>query len=164
MDIRLAQKEDLPAINGIYNQAVEERFCTAHLSPVNMEERMLWFSAHPPQRYPVYVSFEGERITGWVALGPYRTNRQALDHVAEVSYYVDSSCRGRGIGNRLLQFAIARAPDYGIRILMAILLSRNPASIGLLEKFGFSLWGTMPGIARIDMENADHLYMGLKIK
>lgn len=163
MSIRLARTGDLPAINDIYNGAVEEKFCTAHLSPVSAEEREQWFSTHSPDRYPVFVSVGDERITGWVSLGPYRRDRQALDHVAEVSYYVDREFRGQGLGSALLQYAIDAAPGFDISILVAILLSRNPASIGLLKKFGFALWGSMPGIAKIGAATADHLYMGLKL-
>jgi phosphinothricin acetyltransferase len=118
---------------------------------------------HHPDRYPVYVTCENEKVTGWVSLGPYRSDRQALAHVGEVSYYVNQACRGRGTGSRLLEHAIQMAPQLGLTILVAILLDRNPASIGLLNKFGFSKWGAMPGIARIGTETADHLYYGLKL-
>jgi L-amino acid N-acyltransferase YncA len=163
MHIRLAQQNDLPSINEIYNQAVLERFCTAHLEPVGLDQRVRWFSGHPPGRYPVYVSHDHDRITGWVSLGPYRTDRQALAHVAEVSYYIHRSYRRQGIGSFLVQHAIRVAPSCGINILVAILLDRNTASIALLEKFGFLKWGSMPGIARIGNETADHLYYGLKL-
>ncbi|MCP4311808.1 MAG: N-acetyltransferase [Bacteroidetes bacterium] len=163
MLIRLAQGEDLPAINEIYNQAVNERFCTAHLSPVDMDYTSDWFVSHSSDRFPVYVSVDLNKVTGWVSLGPYRSGRQALAHVGEVSYYVDRESRGKGTGSLLLQHALSTAPACGLSILVAILLSENPASIALLEKFGFSLWGSMPGIAKIGTEAADHLYMGLKL-
>lgn len=163
MTIRRATIEDLPAINEIYNQAVMKRFCTAHLSPVDMEYRLAWFSDHLPERYPVYVCQEGKRLTGWFSLGPYRADRQALAHVGEVSYYVDLKKRQKGVGSLLLRHAMHVAPDYGLSVLVAILLDKNPASIALLEKFGFALWGTMPGIAIIGEETADHLYYGRKL-
>ena len=163
MNIRLATEEDLPIINSIYNQAVMQKFCTAHLAPVDMEYRQAWFSDHRPDRYPVYVSLEEEKVTGWVSLGAYRSDRQALAHVGEVSYYVDRECRGRGLGSFLLQHAIHVAPACRLSILVAILLDKNPASIKLLKKFGFSQWGSMPGIAIIGKESADHLYYGLKL-
>lgn len=163
MTIRPATEKDLPAINTIYNQAVEQQFCTAHLSPVDMAYRQSWFSAHTPERYPVFVSEEAGQLKGWVCLGPYRSDRQALAHVGEVSYYVHMESRGRGVGSRLLEYAIKVAPSCGLSILVAILLDKNPASIGLLEKYGFSLWGSMPGIAIIGEEHADHLYYGLKL-
>jgi len=163
MIIRLATEEDLAAINAIYNQAVKQRFCTAHLSQVDMEYRRTWFSDHPPERYPVYVFQEDKVIVGWVSLGAYRADREALAHVGEVSYYVDQESRGRGIGSKLLQHAMHVAPACGLNILVAILLNKNPVSISLLKKFGFSLWGSLPGIASIGGDTADHLYFGLKL-
>lgn len=163
MKTRIAQPGDLPAINDIYNQAVRQRFCTAHLEPINMGEREIWFASHDPGRYPVFVIENNMNIAGWVSLGPYREERQALAHVAEVSYYVDEKERGKGVGSKLLEHAIKGAPKFGFTVLIAILLNKNPASIGLLKKFGFESWGLMPGIALIDDQEADHLYYGLKL-
>lgn len=163
MEIRKACEEDLAGINTIYNQAVRQRFCTAHLSPVDMEYRRKWFIGHDPDRYPVFVKHQNDRILGWISLGPYRRGREALAHVAEVSYYVDEEYRGLGICSALLEYVIGTAPQYGLSILLAILLDKNPASIGMLEKFGFSRWGAMPGIAKIGDETSDHLFYGLKL-
>ena len=157
----MAGQEELPMINRIYNQAVQQGFCTAHLKAVNMEERKRWFASHDPDRFPVYVALNRGRTVGWASLGPYREGRQALAHVAEVSYYVEEEERGKGIGSRLLNHSIAVAPGFGFSVLIAILLDKNPASIGLLKKYGFKEWGRMPGIARILGQNADHLYYGV---
>lgn len=160
MQIRLAETKDLAAINSIYNQAIRQRFCTAHLEEVDQEYTRLWFEKHRHEQYPVYVAESEKMVVGWVSMGPYRSDRQALSHVAEISYYVDQKCRREGIGSELLSFALARAPEIGVSVLIAILLNKNPPSIALLEKFGFSRWGTMPGIAQIGTEKADHLYYG----
>jgi L-amino acid N-acyltransferase YncA len=163
MKIRKAQPGDLPAINDIYNQAVHQRFCTAHLEPIGLAEREHWFQSHDRDRYPVFVAESGEQLAGWVSLGSYRQDRQALAHVAEVSYYVDEKNRGKGVGSMLLDHAVHVAPQFGFSVLIAILLDKNPASIGLLKKFGFEKWGAMPGIALIQGQEADHLYYGLKL-
>jgi len=163
MEIRLARKEDLFQINEIYNQAVRQLFCTAHLEPVTMSERELWFSSHSPDRFPIFVAQKENSLAGWVSLGSYRENRQALAHVAEVSYYVEEGERGKGVGSVLLDYAMKAAPKFGFSVLVAILLNKNPASIALLEKFGFEAWGVLPGIARIGNQEADHLYYGLKL-
>ncbi len=128
-----------------------------------MNQREAWFKVHDPDRFPVFVSVHDELVTGWVSLGPYRSDRQALAHVTEVSYYVDEHERGKGVGSMLMDHAISVAPSFGFSVLIAILLNRNPGSIALLEKFGFTCWGTMPGIAKIDDQLADHLYYGLKL-
>jgi phosphinothricin acetyltransferase len=163
MEMRLARQEDLSQINEIYNQAVRQGFCTAHLTEIRMEERLAWFESHDPQRYPVYVALKENLVTGWVSLGSYREDRQALVHVAEISYYVEELHRGEGIGNRLMEHGIEVSPQFGFSVLIAILLNKNPASIGLLKKFGFEVWGVMPGIALIEGQEADHLYYGLKL-
>jgi len=163
MEIRMARQADLPAINKIYNQAVRQRFCTAHLEEMKIGERERWFALHNNASYPVFVAVNDRGVTGWISLGPYREDRQALAHVAEVSYYVHELERGHGVGSSLLRHVIQTAPEYGYSVIIAILLSRNPSSIGLLEKFGFEEWGRMPAIARVDGELADHLYFGLKL-
>ncbi len=163
MKIRLAIEQDLPAINDIYTQAVNQRYCTAHLLPLSLGQQTNWFEKHDPNRFPVFVSVHDKQVTGWISIGIYRADRQALNHVAEVSYYVDKSKQGEGIGTLLLEHAIRKAPDFGFSVLVAILLGRNRASIGLLEKLEFSCWGTMPGIAKIDDQEVDHLYYGLKL-
>lgn len=163
MEIRKASPDDLPAINEIYNQAVRQRFCTAHLKQVGMKEQEQWYAAHDPNVYPVFVAVADGLVSAWVSLGPYRKDREALSHVAEVSYYVADGQREKGVASMLLQHAIDQAPSFGFSVLLAILLNKNVASIGLLEKFGFSEWGRMPAIARIDNQLADHLYYGLKL-
>jgi L-amino acid N-acyltransferase YncA len=163
MLIRLAIETDLPAINRIYNQAVVERFCTAHLEPRSLEQQKEWFREHDPGLYPVFVSEVKGKVTGWASLGFYRKGREALAHVAEVSYYVDAQQRGKGTGSALLEHAISVAPSFGFSVLIAILLSENPASIALLRKYGFSEWGSMPSVARIEGHLADHLYYGLHL-
>ena len=102
-------------------------------------------------------------VIGWISLSPYRENRRALRHVAEVSYYVEDNYQGRGIGTELLTEVIRLAPGFGFSVLIAILLDRNEASIKLLNRSGFTEWGCMPGIAEVDGETLDHLYYGLKI-
>ena len=163
MRIRLALEKDLSTINAIYNQAVDQKYCTAHLSPLSQSQQASWFKKHDPTRYPVFVSELDNKVIGWVSLGAYRIDRQALDHVGEVSYYVDNRQQGKGLGTHLLKHAILKAPDFGLSVLIAILMGRNQASIGLLEKLEFSCWGTMPGIAKIDNQEVDHLYYGLKL-
>ena len=163
MGIRIAGRSDIPAINDIYNQAVEDRFCTAHLEPVSLRQRGEWFDRHDPEKFPVFVAELQGRIAGWGSLSPYRHGRQALAHVAEVSYYVGREMRRKGVGRDLLEHAIQVAPRYGFSVLMALLLDRNGASIGLLHRCGFTEWGRMPGIARIGDEYADHLYFGRKL-
>ncbi len=163
--IRLAQEADLPAVDDIYNQAIARRFCTADLKPIEMKRRHDWWQAHDPQRYPIYVYLidtgQGEeQIAGWVSLSAYRTGREALQDVAEISYYVDDDHQGQGLGSQLVEFAIQAARQMGKRVLFAAMIEGNAGSMALAKKFGFDQWGYIPEAIRCFGETRGHVYMG----
>jgi len=160
MKIRPATQSDLPAINEIYNQAVRKKYCTADLDEISMAERQQWFHLHNPKRYPVFVAEENDAVIGWLCYSAYRPGRRALKSSAEVSYYLHQDHLRKGIGSRLMEFALANASHYHFKNLFAILLERNTASIRLLEKFGFERWATLPNIAEIYGEKCSHVYYG----
>ena len=158
--IRAATLGDLAAIVAIYNEAVEQRFATADLEPVTVEQRLAWFHEHDPAGLPIYVAEQDSVVGGWCSLSAYRPGRAALRGTAEISYYVRSNCRGRGVGTALVHHAIGDAPRVGKRVLFGILLERNTASINLMKKCGFELWGRLPDVASIDGELVSHVYYG----
>jgi phosphinothricin acetyltransferase len=162
VQIRLARRSDLPALVEIYNQAVAAQ-ATADLDPVTVRGRESWFRSHDPDRYPILVADSGERVCGWVSLSDYRSGRRAVRHTAEVSYYVHEAHRRKGVATRLVQEALRRTADLGIRIVFAILLEDNAASVALLERLGFERWGRLPRVAEFDGREVSHLYYGLDI-
>lgn len=163
-NIRLMNESDLPAINEIYNQAVAMKFSTAHIDPIPMDERMEWYHEHDPDHFPVYVWQESEQVYGWFSFSPYRKGRAALQSTAEISYYVHTRHLHRGIGTGLMKYGLSKAPLLGFKTLIAILLEPNIASIVLLKKFGFEIWGDVPRVAEIDGGEYNHQYYGLRIE
>ncbi|HPR65219.1 MAG TPA: N-acetyltransferase family protein [Thermoanaerobaculia bacterium] len=163
MDIRTATRDDLSTIIDIYNQAVEEGFRTADLTPVRLDERIDWFNLHNPSTYPIYVMTEDKKIIGWCSVSPYRPGREALRTAAEISYYVDRNFRKRGIAMRLILHAIEQAPLLGLRHFFAILLDVNEASVRLLERCGFKRWGHLPDIASIKDTRCGQFIYGREI-
>lgn len=157
--VRLATEADLPAIDSIYNQAIAERFCTADLKPIGVDRRREWFDAHNAERYPVFV-YEQDRVLGWLSLSAYRPGREALQDVAEVSYYVDESHRGEGIGSRLMEHALAESVRMKKRVLFAVIIEGNDASAALLKKFGFDQWGFLPQVIACYGEVRAQIYLG----
>jgi L-amino acid N-acyltransferase YncA len=158
--IRTAAIDDLSSIVSIYNEAVEQRFATADLEPITVEQRSAWFHEHDPASLPIYVAEREGTLVGWCSLSAYRPGRGALRRTAEISYYVSAAVRGRGVGTALVQHAIDQAPRLGKHVLFGILLERNAASVGLLKKCGFELWGRLPDAALIDGELVSHVYYG----
>jgi len=162
--IRKLVETDIEAVNEIYNQAIKEGF-NAYTNIISLQERTIWFNKRDELKYPSFVFEKDETVTGWIYYSSYRGGRGALQHTAEVSYYVHKNYRGEGIGSAMLQFAIdSAATEYNFKYLVAILLSTNPVSILLLEKFDFKVWGKMPEIAELSTgKKADHLYYGLAL-
>jgi phosphinothricin acetyltransferase len=161
--IRIASSTDLRAIVEIYNEAVAQRFATADLTAVTPASRRVWFEDHDPADFPIWVLEQDGRVRGWCSLSAYRARRAALLGTAEISYYVARDSQQRGIGTALVRHAIAEAPRHAKRVLFGILLERNVASVRLLIKCGFELWGRLPDVALIDGELVSHVYYGRKV-
>jgi phosphinothricin acetyltransferase len=153
----------LKAINEIYNQAVADGLRTAHTQPVSIEERRQWLTNHPGDTHPVFVYLIDETPVGWLSVSPYRSDRQALNEIVEISYYVDYERHDEGIATELMDYGLqfCRAKSY--RIAVAILVSGNKASIALLQKFDFAECGRIPEALHFDEEYRDHLYMYKKL-
>lgn len=164
MSFRLAIQSDLPALTEIYNQAIVRKKCTADTETFTVEARQPFFDAHQNDMYPLYVYEIDDVVVGYVYLSGYRPGRRAMKYIAEVSYYLHNDYQGRGLGTKFLSFAIDKATELGYRDLIAILLSFNEASIGLLKKFNFEQWGLLPDVADFNGELCSHLYYGLKLK
>jgi L-amino acid N-acyltransferase YncA len=163
MPIRISEKRDWAEIITIYNQAVEARGATADLTPVSVRSRREWFEAHADRRFPIYVDEASGKIIGWCSVSPYRSGRAALKNTAELSYYVHGGFRRKGVATGLLEYAIKGCSKDGFKNVFAILLAGNVASIAVLTKLKFELWGRLPGVAEIDGKEIDHLYFGKRI-
>ena len=167
MKIRLAQPADLKQIVAIYNQAVTEGHCTADLTPLTMAGQQQWFDQHKPNRHPIFVMDDKREtdsaIIGWCSLSAHRRGRMALRHVAEISYYVDTRWRRKGVASRLIRHALDRAPALELRNLFAILLDINKSSVTLLEKNGFKQWGHLPDIAELPDRTCGQFIYGRKV-
>src|SRR5215831_2100133 len=159
MIIRDAVEADLPAIIEIYNATVPTRMVTAELEPTTVEARLQWFREHSPEQYPFWVAESDGRVIGWLDFKKFLP-RSAYRGTAEISVYVDKEFRRRGVGQRLLEQAIARAPSLGITALVGLIFGHNEPSLKLFRRFGFERWGFLPGVARLDGVKRDLVVMG----
>lgn len=160
--IRFAKIGDLPQIVSIFNQAVRARV-NGVLKEVEVNDRIDWFHNFDANDYPIYVAEIGKSIIGFCYLSPYRTGRQAMSTVAEISYYIDYESHRNGIASALIQFAISDCKRLGKDSLLAVLLDINLPSISLLEKFKFNKWGHYPGIINLHGIRCGQLIYGLRL-
>jgi L-amino acid N-acyltransferase YncA/predicted O-methyltransferase YrrM len=159
MIIRDAVEADLPAIVEIYNATVPTRMVTAELEPTTVEARLPWFREHSSEHYPFWVAESEGRVIGWLDFKRFLP-RCAYRGTAEVSVYVDEEFRRRGVGQRLLEQAIARAPSLGITALVGLIFGHNKPSLKLFQCLGFERWGFFPGVAQLDGVERDLVVMG----
>jgi phosphinothricin acetyltransferase len=159
MIIRDAVVADLPVIVQIYNATVPTRMVTAELEPTTVEARLPWFREHSSERYPFWVAESEGRVIGWLDFKKFLP-RCAYRGTAEISVYVDQEFRRRGVGQRLLEQAIARAPSLGITALVGLIFGHNESSLRLFQRLGFERWGFLPAVAQLDGVERDLVVMG----
>lgn len=72
--------------------------------------------------------------------------REGYRITAKISVYVAPEARGKGLGGWLVNFMLERAPELGVKNIVALIFSSNAASLNLFEKFGFTRWGELPEV------------------
>ncbi|MBN3817632.1 N-acetyltransferase [Paraburkholderia sp. Se-20369] len=159
---RDATEADLPAIVAIYNSTVASRQVTADLEPVSVDSRRAWFDAHGPRTRPLWVVEEAGRVIAWLSYSDFY-GRPAYRHTAEISIYLDEAARGKGLGTRLLETALARAPEFGVDTALGFIFGHNEASLKLFARFGFERWGHLPRVAVLDGVERDLVIVGKRL-
>jgi phosphinothricin acetyltransferase len=137
MQLRLARRSDVPAIQAIYNHAVLTGTASYDEREQPDSARYAWFDDHAASGMPVYVALDGSRLIGWGALGPFRP-RPAYRFTAEDSIYVVDDWHSRGVGSALLGRLIDDARAMRLRTLIAVIGDdANTGSIRLHARLGF---------------------------
>ncbi|MEB3178778.1 MAG: GNAT family N-acetyltransferase [Nostocaceae cyanobacterium] len=163
MNIRDAQKIDLPAIVNIYNASIPSRLATADLEPVSVQSRSDWFEQHSPTFRPIWVVEVSGAIAAWLSFQSFY-GRPAYNATAEVSIYVDPAYHRRGLGKLLLAKAIQQSPTLNIKTLVGFIFAHNHPSLKLFEIYGFQHWGYLPKIAELDSIERDLVILGRRIR
>jgi len=163
LQIRFANIADLPSLVNVYNQAIRAKNATGDTEEFEVNDRVKWFEKFDLNEYPLYIAEVEGRIVGYCSLSPYRPGRIAMSSIAEISYYLDFSMHGKGIGTALLTYAIADCERIQKKCLLAIILDINHQSIGILQKLKFAKWGHFPDIININGRKCSQQIYGLKL-
>ncbi len=145
MRVKSLETGDWDALRKVYVEALatgEATFETA--APTQAE----WDAGHLSfGRIGAYAVPE-ERLIGWAALSSV-SKRQAYAGVAEVSVYVATAARGKGVGRALLQALILESERNGIWTLQASIFPENVASLRLHQSLGFRTVGQRERISKL---------------
>ena len=142
--IRPATREDMPAVVGIYNWAINQTFATIESEPLSAEEAAEWWESHVKQHMLTLVADEEGDIIGWARLLPWRQRGYA---VVEDLVYVDPLYQRQGVGRELLSRLIEAARATGSRTIVASLAADNRAGLHLHQSLGFEVVGTLRNAA-----------------
>ena len=102
------------------------------------------------------VAMENDHLLGWAALSPV-SSRCVYGGVAEVSVYVGSEARGRGVGRALMQQLISESEAAGLWTLQSGIFPENIASIILHEHVGFRKIGVRERVGKLHDEWKDNV-------
>jgi L-amino acid N-acyltransferase YncA len=134
--IRPAGRDDLQAIQDIYNDAVLTLTASYDLEPQPIETRIAWFDHHQRDGLPVVVAERDGKVVGWGSLSRFR-DRHGYRFTVENSIYIDTAHRGQGIGKLILASQIDASRALGMHALIAGIDSESAASRRLHASFGF---------------------------
>jgi len=135
---------DWEAVRAIYCEGIATGNATFETQPPDWPA---WDQKHLPEAR--LVAKEGGVVVGWVALSPV-SSRWVYRGVAEVSIYIATAARGRGVGRALLAAAVAASERVGIWTLQAGIFPENVASLALHERCGFRRVGVRERLGQMN--------------
>jgi phosphinothricin acetyltransferase len=141
MNIRLATRDDLPAILEISNWAAINTSANFAIEPETLASWTQSFE-QTHRMYPWLVARDaGNRVIGFAKASPHR-GRCAYAWTAEVSVYIDPDHHRRGVGRALYNQLLPILKAQGYVTLIAGITVPHPASQRLHESFGFKRCAT----------------------
>jgi ribosomal protein S18 acetylase RimI-like enzyme len=116
-------------------------------------------SLEPGSGSTLFCAFAGGLLVGMIRVG--REERRKERHMGFVrSMYVAPSHRGKGVGRRLLDHALAFAASMqGLRGLRLSVTAGNVGAIALYESAGFDACGVVPGALHVEGVYYDEITM-----
>ena len=136
--------EHWPQVKAIYEDGIKTGNATFETSAPEWET---WDQAHLQQCRLVAV--ENDSVLGWAALVPV-SGRCVYAGVGEVSVYVSTDARGKGLGKQLLQKLIEESEINNLWTLQAGIFPENIASIKIHEACGFRTIGKRERIGKMN--------------
>jgi L-amino acid N-acyltransferase YncA len=106
-----------------------------------------WDASH--RRDCRLVVRDGANLLGWAALTPV-SGRCVYGGVADLSVYIATAARGRGVGRALLASLIQESERQGIWTLQAGIFPENEPSLRLHRALGFRDVGRRERIGRMN--------------
>jgi phosphinothricin acetyltransferase len=152
------EDNDWQQVKAIYEEGIQTGDATFEQTVPGWET---WDKAHLKECR--IIAKEAGRISGWAALTPV-SGRCVYAGVAEVSVYVSTAARGKGIGLQLLQQLVEESETNNIWTLQAGIFPENIPSIKIHEACGFRIIGRRERIGKMNNVWRDTLLLERRSK
>ena len=139
MEIRSYRETDIPSMVRVWNEVVEEGVAFPQLDFLDEESGRAFFAA---QTYCAVAEDDGT-VVGLYILHP--NNVGHCGHIANASYAVDSACRGKHVGEKLVTDCLEKARSHGFKLMQFnAVVESNVHARHLYERLGFVPVGMIP--------------------
>ena len=135
--IRDAVEDDLSSILAIYNDVILNTTAVFSEQPHTLQMRKDWYIDRVANNFPVIVAEVNNEIAGFSSFGHFRA-WPCYRFTVEVSVYVDTAYRGKGISKMLLKALLDRAREQRMHAVIAGITADNQVSINLHQSFNFN--------------------------
>lgn len=159
--IRHATPRDAKGIVELLKSVVEEKiYVLTEFVNITEEEEKNYLRNLRPDRELVLVAEYDSRIIGILTLNPYRRSLSPkVQHVGEMGISIHRDFRGRGIGQKLIEYSKVWAQINGYEKICLSVFSSNERAINLYKKCGFVEEGRRKNQFKIEKTYADEILM-----
>ncbi|MBL3730702.1 N-acetyltransferase [Lysinibacillus sp. HST-98] len=151
--IRKMENKDLQEILKIYKEGIETGMATFQ---TEVPSEQVWDEGHHSTLR--FVAENHNKVVGWIGISPVST-RAVYSGVGEVSVYISSDHKGKGIASELFKVLIEESEKAGFWTLQSSIFAINTSSIQLHKKMGFRVVGTREKIAQLHGKWHDTIIM-----
>jgi len=138
--VREYDKTDILYMTEIWNEVVGNGVAFPQKNLLTMSEATIFFA----QQSFTAVAKEAGEIVGLYILHPNNVGRCA--HIANASYCVKATERGKQIGEILVRDSLLQGAKLGFKLLQFnAVVATNKSALKLYNKLGFITVGTIPG-------------------
>lgn len=150
---RKMEKKDLQEVLKIYKEGIETGMATFQ---TKVPSEQVWDEGHHSTLR--FIAEYHNIVVGWIGISPVST-RTVYSGVGEVSVYISSDHKGKGIASKLFKVLIEESEKAGFWTLQSSIFAINTSSIQLHKKMGFRVVGTREKIAQLHGKWHDTIIM-----